>query len=37
MNNTNLSFGPYTSNNLRLSTFGIALKNKENKWVSFDR
>ena len=37
MSNTDFSFGPYTSNNLRLSTFGIALKNKENKWVSFDR
>jgi len=30
-------FGPYEGNNIRLSTYGIALKNKTGKWVSYDK
>lgn len=29
-------FGPYNGNNIRLSTYGIALQNKVGKWVSYD-
>lgn len=30
-------FGPYEGSNIRLSTYGIALKNKTGKWVSYDK
>jgi hypothetical protein len=31
------SFGPYSNNNLRLSPYGIAIKNKAGKWVSYNK
>ena len=32
-----VNFGPYEGNNIRISTYGIALKNKIGKWVSYDK
>lgn len=34
---TKMNFGPYNNQNIRLSPYGIAVKNKDNKWVSYDR
>lgn len=31
------NFGPYNSNNIRLSIYGIAIKNKAGKWVSYNK
>ena len=31
------SFGPYTGNAIKLSPYGIAIKNKAGKWVSYNR
>lgn len=35
--NTNFSFGPYNTSNMRLSIYGIAIKNNADKWVSYDK
>lgn len=32
----NFNFGCYNSNNIKLSAYGIAIKNKSNKWVSYN-
>lgn len=32
----NFKFGPVTNDSIRLSMYGIAVKTKEGKWVSFD-
>ena len=34
---TNFKFGPYNSSDVRLSIYGIAIKNKDGKWVSYDK
>ena len=31
------NFGPYNSNSIRLSIYGIAIKNKAGKWVSYNK
>lgn len=31
------NFGPYSNPNLRLSPYGIAIKNRENKWVAYNK
>jgi len=31
------NFGAYTNSDIRLSNYGIAIKNKMNKWVSYDK
>ena len=31
-----MKFGPVTNDNIRLSMYGIAVKTKDGKWVSFD-
>ena len=33
----NYNFGAYTNSNLRLSLYGLAVKNSCGKWVSYDR
>lgn len=35
--NNEFNFGPYNASNVRLSPYGIAIKNKNNKWVSYDK
>ena len=35
--NNEFNFGPYDASNVRLSPYGIAIKNKNNKWVSYDK
>ena len=35
--NNEFNFGPYNNQNIRLSPYGIAIKNKANKWVSYDK
>lgn len=35
--NTEFNFGAYNNQNLRLSPYGMAIKNKEGKWVSYNR
>lgn len=35
--NTNFNFGPYNTSNMRLSIYGIAIKNNADKWVSYDK
>lgn len=34
---TNFNFGPYSSNSLRLSIYGIAVKNNNSKWVTYNK
>lgn len=34
---TNFNFGPYSSNSLRLSIYGIAVKNNNGKWVTYNK
>jgi len=37
-NNMNdFNFGPFNTNDIRLSLYGMAIKNKANKWVCYDR
>lgn len=31
------SFGPYNTNAIRISPYGMAIKNKNNKWVSYNK
>lgn len=35
--NNEFNFGPYNNQNIRLSPYGIAVKNKAGKWVSYDK
>lgn len=35
--NVDFSFGPYNTDMIRLSPYGMAVKNAANKWVSYDR
>ena len=35
--NTEFNFGAYNNQNLRLSPYGMAIKNKEGKWVSYNK
>ena len=35
--NNNFSFGSYNTNNIKLSLYGMAVKNKAGKWVSYDK
>ena len=35
--NNEFNFGAYNNQNLRLSPYGMAIKNKEGKWVSYNR
>ena len=37
MANNDFNFGPYTGNSLKLSPYGIAIKNKAGKWVSYNK
>ena len=37
MNNTNFDFGAYNTNSIRMSLYGMAIKNKSGKWVSYDK
>ena len=37
MTNNEFNFGPYNNQNIRLSPYGIAIKNKTGKWVSYDK
>lgn len=34
--NIDFSFGPYNTDSIRLSMYGMAIKNKAGKWVSYD-
>lgn len=34
--NVDFNFGPYSTDSIRLSMYGMAVKNKANKWVSYD-
>ena len=34
--NIDFSFGPYNTDSIRLSMYGMAVKNKAGKWVSYD-
>ena len=34
---TDFSFGPYNTNAIRLSPYGMAIKNKAGKWISYNR
>ena len=34
--NIDFSFGPYNTDAIRLSLYGMAVKNEANKWVSYD-
>ena len=34
---TNFSFGPYSTTNIRLSPYGMAIKNKAGKWISYNK
>ncbi len=36
MANMDFSFGPYNTDAIRLSMYGMAIKNKSGKWVSYD-
>ena len=36
MNKLGFDFGPCNDTNIRVSTYGIAVKNNENKWVSYN-
>jgi len=35
--NNEFNFGPYNAPNVRLSPYGMAIKNKNGKWVSYDQ
>ena len=35
--NIDFNFGSYNTDNIRLSQYGMAIKNKNNKWVSYDK
>ena len=35
--NNNFGFGPYNTSNIRLSIYGMAIKNKAGKWVSYNK
>lgn len=35
--NNEYNFGPYNTSNVRLSPYGMAIKNKAGKWVSYDK
>ena len=35
--NNEFNFGPYNNQNIRLSPYGIAIKNKSGKWISYDK
>lgn len=35
--NNEFNFGAYNNQNLRLSPYGMAIKNKEGKWVSYNK
>lgn len=35
--NNNFGFGAYNTNNIRLSIYGMAIKNKAGKWVSYNK
>ena len=35
--NTDFSFGPFNTKEIRLSLYGMAVKNKGGKWVSYDK
>ena len=35
--NNEFNFGPYDASYVRLSPYGIAVRNKNNKWVSYDK
>ena len=35
--NTDFSFGPFNTKEIRLSLYGMAVKNKSGKWVSYDK
>lgn len=37
MMNFNFDFGPCTNDNVRMSMYGIAVKNSDGVWVSYDR
>lgn len=34
---TDFSFGPYNTSSIRLSPYGMAIKNKAGKWVSYNK
>lgn len=34
---TDFSFGPYNTNAIRLSPYGMAIKNKAGKWISYNK
>lgn len=34
---TDFSFGPYNTNSIRLSPYGMAIKNKAGKWISYNK
>ena len=36
MSNKDFNFGPYYNDNIRLSPYGMAVKNSSGKWVSYD-
>ena len=31
------NFGPYNTSSIHLSPYGMAIKNKAGKWVSYDK
>ena len=35
--NIDFSFGPYNTSSIRLSPYGMAVKNNADKWVSYDK
>lgn len=35
--NTDFNFGPFNTKDIRLSLYGMAIKNKGGKWVSYDK
>ena len=35
--NNDFSFGPFNTKDIRLSLYGMAIKNKSGKWVSYDK
>ena len=37
MSNSNFNFGAYSTNDIRMSVYGMAIKNKSGKWVSYDK
>ena len=37
MSNSNFNFGAYSTNDIRMSIYGMAIKNKSGKWVSYDK